>query len=307
VPAQKPKEVHELSSKVLPPTTPSTGFSFAASTFPQPSAAVPEKNDKPSNAFSFTASSSSQPTEKTEKSSGFNFTLGSASTLSVPSEKAEKPANFNFKVDAFSQPKTEIPPAFSFSAGLTTVATNKSSFAFNPSAFPQSSSSLSEKPAAFGFLTTPASGFQTSAPKPVDDEGGDDDEEGEPILEPEKILKNENDTDEILVEVPAKLFGFSKAESEWKDLGKGSFRLTKDPANHKKRLLVRNTMGKITLNAAFYKTMKIEQVKGGLKFFAVVAQATDPSKTELRSFMIKFKEADISMVKGMMEDIINKL
>jgi hypothetical protein len=270
----------------------------------QSSTAVSANNHKPSNGFSFTPSLSSQTTEKTEKPSGFNFALGSTS---APSENNGKPMAFNFKVDPFSQSKSEDPIAFSFTAGLLSQEkTDKPSFSFNPSAFPQSSSLVSEKPAGFSFATS-TSGFSSSAPKPVDDDGGDDGEEGEPILEPEKILKNENDTDEILVEVPAKLFGFSKTDAEWKDLGKGSFRLTKDPATDKKRLLVRNTLGKITLNAAFYKTMKIEQVKGGLKFLAVVAQANDPSKTELKSFMIKFKEADISLVKGMMEDIISKL
>ena len=135
----------------------------------------------------------------------------------------------------------------------------------------------------------------------------DNDDEGEPILPPEKILKNENDTDEILLEVPCKLFGFNTEDKEWKDSGKGSFRVTADPSSGKKRMLVRNTMGKITFNAGFYRSMKIDQVKGGIKMLAVVAQAKDPSKTEMKSFMIKLKEADISTVKPFLEEIIRSL
>ncbi len=137
--------------------------------------------------------------------------------------------------------------------------------------------------------------------------GGGDDDEGEPILPPEKILKNENDTDDILLEVPCKLFGFNLQEKEWKDSGKGSFRVTKDVNSGKRRMIVRNTMGKITFNAAFYKDMKIDQVKGGIKFFAVVADATDDKKTELKNFMIKLKDFDISRVKSFLESIIKEL
>jgi hypothetical protein len=51
-----------------------------------------------------------------------------------------------------------------------------------------------------------------------DDDDGDD--EGEPILEPEKILRNEEDTDVQLHEVPCKLFKFKTESKEWVDLGK---------------------------------------------------------------------------------------
>lgn len=141
---------------------------------------------------------------------------------------------------------------------------------------------------------------------PAEEEDGGDDE-GEPILPPEKVLRNADDTDEILLEVPCKLHSYSKEDQEWKDIGKGTFRLTSDPSQ-KKRMLVRNTMGRITFNAAFYKNMKIDKVKGGLRFNAFVSVVTDvkagTAVTELKSFMIKLKEGDVDGVKAKLEEII---
>ena len=44
-------------------------------------------------------------------------------------------------------------------------------------------------------------------------------------------------------------------------MGKGSLRITKNPVSNKQRLLVRNLMGKITLNANFYEKMEFKEVK----------------------------------------------
>ncbi|RYY71931.1 hypothetical protein EON63_21335 [archaeon] len=53
-----------------------------------------------------------------------------------------------------------------------------------------------------------------------------------------------------------KLSVFSAQDKEWKDLGKGLGRLVQGEGG-KRRVLVRNTMGRVTLNANLYKTMKV--------------------------------------------------
>jgi hypothetical protein len=231
-------------------------------------------------------------------SSGFSFSF-SKPTENATDKPAAAPAPFTFNLSG-----PTAPPA----APSTTFPST--SFSFTGSLLPKPAESSDNKPAPFSFLSTPASSFafapaQNKEADGDDGDGGDD--EGEPILEPEKILKNENDTDEILLEVPTKLFGFNQEDKEWKESGKGTLRITKDPATQKRRILVRNTMGKITLNTAFYKEMKIDQVKGGIKFNGVVAQVKDPSKTELKSFMLKLKDSDIARVKSFLEDIIKSL
>ena len=62
---------------------------------------------------------------------------------------------------------------------------------------------------------------------------------------------------------------FHAEDKEWKDVGKGSLRLTKDKdaPGGPTRILVRNTLGKITLNTNMFKGMKFEKAgKNGIKF-----------------------------------------
>ena len=114
--------------------------------------------------------------------------------------------------------------------------------------------------------------------------------EEEPILEPEKVSRNPEDRDEILHEVPCKLFRYAKETSEWKDAGKGSFRVTRDPETRKTRMLIRNTLGKVALNSSFYKGMAFQQAGNAAIRFAAVAG--DDGK--LQSLMLKLKPADVA-------------
>eukprot|EP00981_Chlorochromonas_danica_P003171 scaffold633_cov288-Ochromonas_danica.AAC.6 len=257
------------------------------------------------------------------------FAFGSTPSSSSANSAAEAPKPFAFgnssgNSNAFSFAPTSsapaVPPALpstSFFSSTSTTGAPASSFSFTPKPF-----------APFSATSAPSSGFSlgNSTPGPHsigagsfglgatksggehdNDEGGGDDE-GEPILEPEKILRNSDDKDEILLDVPCKLFSYNREDSEWKDLGKGCFRLTMDPSTKKKRMMVRNTLGRITFNANFYKGMKIDRVKGGLRFNAVVAVVKNvkegTSETELKSFMVKLKDVDIENVKNELEAAI---
>jgi hypothetical protein len=128
-------------------------------------------------------------------------------------------------------------------------------------------------------------------------------------LEPEKVLRNAADTDEILHEVPCKLFSFSAADKEWKDLGKGNFRITRDPATQKQRMLVRNQVGRINFNASFYPTMKVEKVQKRLKFAAFVMvedtslnkEGKAAARTEMKNFMVQLKPEDLEATQRKME------
>ena len=147
-----------------------------------------------------------------------------------------------------------------------------------------------------------ATGASFGAPVLASASGGgdDDDDEGEPILEPEVVLRDENDKDEILFQADCSLRRMDmKAEPkpEWKDLGKGSLRVTHDPTTGVRRILVREkSMGKVTLNASFFSAQKFDKVgKASIRFPAVVpntdAEAAEGS-TSLNTFLIKTKESD---------------
>ena len=129
-------------------------------------------------------------------------------------------------------------------------------------------------------------GAAPSLPREEEDEEGEE----EPILEPEKVSRNPEDRDEILHEVPCKLFRYAKETSEWKDAGKGSFRVTRDPETRKTRMLIRNTLGKVALNSSFYKGMAFQQAGNAAIRFAAVAG--DDGK--LQSLMLKLKPTDVT-------------
>lgn len=116
-----------------------------------------------------------------------------------------------------------------------------------------------------------------------------------------------NDTDEILHEAPCKLYRYDKESKEWRDTGKGTFRITRSADTRKQRMLVRNIIGKIIFNASFYKEMTLIVQEGktsGIKFSAVVAEeetvkddkgvSSTRVKTEMKSFMLKFKPTDLA-------------
>ena len=156
-------------------------------------------------------------------------------------------------------------------------------------------------PTTQAFSFNVAKGNDKPDAKGHQDDGDDDDggeSEGEPMLEPEIILRDENDKDEILYQTDCILRRLDmKAEPkpEWKDVGKGSLRVTYDPNTGVRRILVREkTMGKVTLNASFFASQKFEKKgKNSIQFAAVVP---DPSPeaaagaTSLNTFLLKTNE-----------------
>ena len=80
--------------------------------------------------------------------------------------------------------------------------------------------------------------------------------------------------------------------SEWKDAGKGSFKITRDEDSTKQRILIRDLLGRLSLNCYFYKEMKFDKFMKkdkavGLRFMA-------PSgKGEVKSLLVKMKPEDV--------------
>ena len=283
--------------------------------------------------------------------------VAATSLLKSDDASATKPFTFSFSSTsaASSSSGTADSSGSTIFGGLGSTGAASAGTSFgNGFSFPKSSTFGSSQQAPFGSTAPPAGstsnlfsfssaggtgaagsgagsgaggGAGSGAGGGVEDEG-----EGEPILEPERVLKNADDTDEILHEAACKLYGFNKEDNEWKDMGKGTFRLSKlQPAaagegagsggggggGVKQRMLVRNPIGKIIFNAAFYRGMKIERVKGGLRFSAVVAPeekpsvstgaaieggaATAPPKAELKGFMLKLKADEIERTAAKLE------
>lgn len=274
-------------------TAPKFGGFSAAPTNPKPdsapkfggfSAATSQKND-------------SNATSSAPKFGGFGQTTASAPTkpaatftgFSAPSTSGEKKPDFG----GFGSTSAPSKPAATF-GGFGSTATTASS---NPPAFSGfGGAATTAKP------TAPVASFGAGATSSTNAGAGGETEEyeGEPILEPEKIYKNENDTDEILYETNCKAFRFDTKEKEWKESGKGTLRITQEPGVDKKKVLVRNAIGKITINSYIFKGMNFKQAgKAGLQFMAVTDASGVPQSylvkvkpSEIQTTVEKFKEAE---------------
>ena len=242
------------TSSLDPPKTNPAPFSFSANIPPPSLSTQPSKDPLPAT--------SNPP---------FNFQAPSL-TSSAPANTSIPPAApFKFEIKPTADAATK-PPPFSFGA--------------------LPGNSLAPPTTTTGLFTLGGSGPKAPQAEAENDEGSGD--EGEPILEPEKILKNEEDTDKILHEVPCKLFRYNTELKEWRDVGKGTLRITQElDGKQKQRILIRDPMGKITLNCYFLPGMKFDimgKKKDGIRFIAAVGEKGD----ELMSMMVKLKPEDIN-------------
>lgn len=278
--------------------------SSGTNSFSMPTANASATSEK--SAFSLGASSATSvaASTSTSKVPPSTFSLGSSSGAdsATTSNSSTAPKPFTFGAPLANSTPATAPAPFSFSLPNSSAAAPPASGGFNFS-LPASNTSTGN---AFAFKppAPPAASLSTKTGGDDAEEGGD--EEGEPILAPEKVLRNDQDTDIITLEVPCKLFYYNTTDKEWKDTGKGNLRITQDPTTKKKRMVMRNGTGKIILNAGFFKTFKVEKVKGGLKFSAFVANDTT-GEAQFKMFMTKLKDENSEKLKAEIEKAVSEL
>ena len=167
-------------------------------------------------------------------------------------------------------------------------------------------STTAPAPFSFGNPTATVTATATSANTNTNTNDISDDDD-EPYLEEkaEVILKNENDNDTVLYEVECKLLRYNTDEKEWKDVGKGNLKCTRDKndTNAKQRILVRNTMGKITLNTNMFKGMTFEKAgKNGIRFSVI-----NPDLKKLETVMLKVKIDHVDATLDKLRDGVKEL
>ncbi len=226
---------------------------------------------------------------------------------------------FNLSSDSASNPITNSTATLGSTSTSNIFGSSANIFGTNGSSaniFGTNSSNI------FNVNTTSANLFASNS-NSINTGAGDGDGDGDgeeiPILEPEKVLKNSDDTDEILVESSCKLLKFNKETKEWLDLGKGVFRVTLNPTDKKRRILIRNTIGKVILNISFYKGMKFQISKnqksgiGSIQFSGYVLlneikkSQSDPDEFGFQMFSVKVKDADLSKSVEVLEESVQKL
>ena len=251
-------------------TTESNSTSWATSAFPAFGAK--------------TANTSDSKSDSSLSSSWINSPAASTTTTS----KDAPAIKFTFPAAPASLLGTQAAPSSTGFAGFGMPSSSLGGFGASASTSTGFGSSFGTSfggVTGFGASTSTSGSNVNGASKEEEDDG----EDSLPMLPPEVVLRNEADKDEILHEVECKLFRLDKEKNEWTEGGKGTFRLTRDPDTKKRRILIRNSIGKVTLNVGFYKGMKFEKFgKNGIRFLAVTG-----SDGEVKTILIRVKVEDL--------------
>ncbi len=298
---------HVPSTAGAPPLS---GFSFGASA----SAPVKAPSDQSSSSPQERAPSETATAAASAWAAGASAPVSAGGFAPMKVPDFSKPAGEAGDKDIAGSGDKGI-PGFGFGAGSKPfgVSLGAGAAPFSFGAPPAAASAAASAP-AFGFGTSSTGSFGgTTAPAPAPSgAGAEGDEDAFPVDEPEKVMRNEDDKDEILFETMCTLKRYDMANKEWKESGKGTLRVTKDPDTGKQRILVRElTMGKVTLNAAFFSAMSFTKIgKNNIKFHAVVANPNPVPEdappgythkaTSLETYVIKVKN-------DLVEDTLAKL
>ncbi|KDO28900.1 hypothetical protein SPRG_05771 [Saprolegnia parasitica CBS 223.65] len=245
------------SSPAKPATT--TGFSFSAAA-PSATTSSPAK-PATTTGFSFSAAAPSATTSSPAKpATTTGFLFGAAATPASPAKPATS-SGFTF-----GSTTTTSSPA---PAATTSPAKPTSSFTFGATpAASASTSAFATAPASFSFSGAPApapSSFAFNLPKAAPAPAATEDEDDENIGREEAtvIIKSSSEADEtVLYEVDAIRIRHFKTdaktgEKRWADIGRHPFKILQNKTTKASRILSRNSIGKIVINAALYKGLEV--------------------------------------------------
>ncbi|CAK4466042.1 unnamed protein product [Aphanomyces euteiches] len=261
------------SSDAAKPASSATGFTFGDKPASTTSSSGFSFGDKPASSASSTGFSfGDKPASTTTSSGGFSFgdKPAASSTPSTGFSFGDKPAAASSSSGfSFGNPSTsssssgfsfgQPPKAPALGEAATPSSTTSSGIAFGAKA------SAPAAPAAGGFsfnLPKPAATASAATPAGATGQGGDDDEDDENIGREEAtvIIKSDSESNETVLfeEEAVRLRQFKSAEKEWANLGSHAFKLLQNKTTKATRILVRNSIGKIMVNAALYAGMKVQ-------------------------------------------------
>lgn len=242
---------------------------------------VPFGEAKPFRGFNFPEDNGSQSSSSAMAKSSFSIP-----TFPAPFPLPAAPINA-YQADSRTTPKVA---AFNWNVPGLNTETNSFSVPTTSSARPDIYIGAAHNLSSGGF------GQTAPAPSGASGQDGDDDE-GEPIMETEKAIRDEDDKDDIVCDCRCRLLRYDtgkgdKGEAEWTDMGIGAFIVTQCKETGKKRMLVRNSVGAIMFNAAFYKGMSIGRRGNNMLSFGAVVDESGV----LRKFLLKLSVTEIETV-----------
>ena len=182
------------------------------------------------------------------------------------SEKTEKTQQ--------QQPKNDAPPP-------PPPPPKSSPFSFSAAAAPPAASAFSFG-SVFGGGASKATSFPVSAPA-APAPAPKEEEDAMPLEAPSEVLKAEDANESTLFESRASVKRLD--DRTWRDLGKGTARLTEHKQTKQRRVVIRNDVGKVTMNFKIDPKMTFNKAKSGLTF-----QAIADVDLGLKTYMLRTKE-----------------
>ncbi|CEG40986.1 Ran-binding protein RANBP3 [Plasmopara halstedii] len=208
----------------------------------------------------------------------------SLNSTSAPATSSVAPLSFAMESDE------KTTPAFSFGALPKPAASVSSTPATKFSFGTMTSSSLSSNaPGGLSFGTV-----ASSASIPIPTASGDENEENIGREEATVIIKADSSDEDCKFEAEkTKIYEFKKAEKRWADKGVHPLKILVNKKTNSSRILVRNEIGKIVLNAALYKGIAVRphEVKGKTTGVTLALQVNDG---ELTQYLLKVNAARVN-------------
>lgn len=219
-----------------------------------------------SNSFSFGGSATK------DHQTGISAAIATPKKASSSSLFSSKPSD------------SEETPILAFSFGAlpkpASTVSSTTGFSFSNLTAPPSNTTTSTSHYSSG-VSAPSLSTNTSAA------GNDDEDENTGREEATVIIKADSPDDDCKFEVKkAKIFEFKKNEKRWADKGVHPLKVLVSKKSKSARILVRNQIGKIVLNAALYKGMAVRphEVKGKKTGVTLALQIENG---ELTQFLLK--------------------
>ena len=220
------------------------------------------------------------------KNSGLSALSGGSSTTNDENKSQSSATTFS----GFSFAPSSAPPPSS--KGTT--------FSFTGGSVPAPTAASSSKP-SFSFGAQPAAPSGGNSGNPITNE---DDPTSNPDDGKLDIGKEENEDEKILYEVRARLIKL--VEGNWNKLGVGVLRLYSNKKTQKKRMVLRNEVGKVMFNVAIGKGMQFKKSSQKTKkgeVWHVGFMAVEDAKEGPKQVMLNVKKEVVDEFHEKLEEV----
>ena len=224
-------------------------------------------------------------------------TTTTTTTTNKTNESTKTSLTFGFNSSTSSKADSESNPTkFKFSGfGSSSTSNDNNNNNLEKGTIHQETSTLKPKPfTSFNFLSSSTTTASSNNPTTTSSKNNNEEEDDSKKDDPAEVIRETNDKEDVTYETRAKYLKMG-ADKKWKAYSTGALRLYKNKTSNTSRLVLRNEIGKVTLNIAIYKGMQFTKnlkPKKNLGFVGFVAIADEKVGMEKFNLLVKLEEVD---------------